>query len=235
MKFINIGFGNMVSAGRIVAIAGPDSAPIKRLVQDAKEDNRVIDVSCGRRTRAVIITDSEHVILSAIQAETITNRLTGGDSSDDEEPICDGQNTLTGFNDLVTINPDLATQWHPNKNGNLKPCDVRPSSNKKVWWICEKGHEWEAVIGSRSKGVGCPVCANKKTLAGYNDLATTNPSLAAQWHPTRNADLHPTDVTRSSNKKVWWICQHGHEWQSTVSHRNQGRGCPKCSRVKCKK
>ncbi len=85
MKFINIGFGNMVSAGRIVAIAGPDSAPIKRLVQDAKEDNRVIDVSCGRRTRAVIITDSEHVILSAIQAETITNRLTGGESSDDEE------------------------------------------------------------------------------------------------------------------------------------------------------
>lgn len=87
MKFINIGFGNMVSAGRIVAIAGPDSAPIKRLVQDAKEDNRVIDVSCGRRTRAVIITDSEHVILSAIQAETITNRLTGGDSAgDDEDP-----------------------------------------------------------------------------------------------------------------------------------------------------
>ena len=86
MKFINIGFGNMVSAGRIVAIAGPDSAPIKRLVQDAKEDDRVIDVSCGRRTRAVIITDSDHVILSAIQAETITNRLASdvSDDSDDE-------------------------------------------------------------------------------------------------------------------------------------------------------
>lgn len=85
MKFINIGFGNMVSAGRIVAIAGPDSAPIKRLVQDAKEDNRIIDVSCGRRTRAVIITDSEHVILSAIQAETITNRLANDDNDDEEE------------------------------------------------------------------------------------------------------------------------------------------------------
>ena len=85
MKFINIGFGNMVSAGRIVAIAGPDSAPIKRLVQDAKEDDRVIDVSCGRRTRAVIITDSDHVILSAIAAETITNRLANEDTSDDEE------------------------------------------------------------------------------------------------------------------------------------------------------
>ena len=75
----------MVSAGRIVAIAGPDSAPIKRLVQDAKEDDRVIDVSCGRRTRAVIITDSDHVILSAIQAETITNRLASDVSDDSDE------------------------------------------------------------------------------------------------------------------------------------------------------
>ena len=83
MKFINIGFGNMVSAGRIVAIACPDSAPVKRLVQDAKDEGRVIDVSCGRRTRAVIITDSDHVILSAIQSETITNRLSDDSASDD--------------------------------------------------------------------------------------------------------------------------------------------------------
>ena len=87
MKFINIGFGNMVSAGRIVAIAGPDSAPIKKLVRDANDDDRVIDVSCGRRTRAVIITDSDHVILSAIQAETIINRLASdlADDGDEEE------------------------------------------------------------------------------------------------------------------------------------------------------
>lgn len=84
MKFINIGFSNMVSANRIVTIATPDSAPIKRLVQDAKDDNRIIDVSCGRRTRAVIITDSEHVILSALQPETISNRLS--DSADNEDP-----------------------------------------------------------------------------------------------------------------------------------------------------
>lgn len=85
MEFVNIGFGNMVSVSRIVAIACPDSAPVKRLVQDAKEEGRAIDVSCGRRTRAVIITDSDHVILSAIQAETITNRLTSEDSSVDDE------------------------------------------------------------------------------------------------------------------------------------------------------
>ena len=91
MKFINIGFGNMVSAARIVAIASPDSAPIKRLVQDAKDDNRVIDVSCGRRTRAVIITDSEHVILSAIQTETLTNRLSDDTEDDEDDEDEDGE------------------------------------------------------------------------------------------------------------------------------------------------
>ena len=83
MKFINVGFGNMVAADRVVALASPDSAPIKRLIQDSKDDGRAIDVTCGRRTRAAIITDSEHVILSAIQTETIANRLENSDSSDD--------------------------------------------------------------------------------------------------------------------------------------------------------
>lgn len=83
MKFINIGFGNIVAADRIVSIVSPDSAPIKRLIQDAKDSGRVIDVSCGRRTRAAIITDSEHVILSAVQSETIANRLDNLDVEDD--------------------------------------------------------------------------------------------------------------------------------------------------------
>ncbi len=75
MKFINVGFGNMIAIDRVVALASPDSAPMKRLVQDAKDDGRAIDVTCGRRTRSIIITDSEHVILSAIQTETIAGRL----------------------------------------------------------------------------------------------------------------------------------------------------------------
>ena len=86
MKFINVGFGNMVAAERVVALASPDSAPVKRLIQDAKDDGRAIDVTCGRRTRSVIITDSEHVILSAIQTETIANRLdNSSDLSDEDE------------------------------------------------------------------------------------------------------------------------------------------------------
>ena len=83
MKFINIGFGNMVAANRVIALASPDSAPIKRLIQDAKDEGRAIDVTYGRRTRAVIITDSEHVILSAIQTETIAGRLESDLAEDD--------------------------------------------------------------------------------------------------------------------------------------------------------
>ena len=86
MKFINIGFGNMVAAERIVAIVSPDSAPIKRLVQDAKDDGRTIDVTCGRRTRAVLIMDNDHLVLSALQPETVANRMTDKDiSMTDEE------------------------------------------------------------------------------------------------------------------------------------------------------
>ena len=85
MKFINVGFGNMVAADRVVALANPDSAPIKRLIQDSKDDGRAIDVTCGRRTRAVIVTDSDHVILSAIQTETIAHRLTTGEVGDDTD------------------------------------------------------------------------------------------------------------------------------------------------------
>ena len=82
MKLINIGFGNMVNAGRLVAIVSPESAPIKRIVQDARDSGRLIDATYGRRTRAVLITDSDHVILSAVQPETVANRLT--DTAEDE-------------------------------------------------------------------------------------------------------------------------------------------------------
>lgn len=84
MKFINIGFGNMVAVDRVITLASPDSAPIKRLIQSAKDDGRAIDVTCGRRARSVIITDSDHVILSAIQAETIAGRLEAGEGGIDE-------------------------------------------------------------------------------------------------------------------------------------------------------
>lgn len=91
IKLVNIGFGNIVSASRIVAIVSPDSAPIKRIITEARDRGVLIDATYGRRTRAVIVTDSDHVILSAVQPETVANRLTsretpsaGGDSDEDD-------------------------------------------------------------------------------------------------------------------------------------------------------
>ena len=85
MKLVNIGFGNMVSAGRMIAIVSPESAPIKRIIQDAKERGTRIDATHGRRTRAVIITDSDHIILTYLQSETVANRMTEDESAVDDE------------------------------------------------------------------------------------------------------------------------------------------------------
>lgn len=85
MKLINIGFGNMVSASRLVAIVSPESAPVKRIIQDARKRGSLIDATYGRRTRAVIITDSDHVILSAVQPETVANRLSDHDDEEADE------------------------------------------------------------------------------------------------------------------------------------------------------
>ncbi len=85
MKLINIGFGNIVSANRLIAIVSPDSSPVKRLIQDARDRGMLIDATYGRRTRAVIITDSDHVILSAVQPETVANRMTAKESMNDTE------------------------------------------------------------------------------------------------------------------------------------------------------
>lgn len=82
MQLINIGFGNMVSANRIISIANPESAPIKRIIQEAREDGKVIDATCGRKTRAVIFMDSNHIVLSAIQTETIASRLNINDNKE---------------------------------------------------------------------------------------------------------------------------------------------------------
>lgn len=140
-----------------------------------------------------------------------------------------GRRIIKGVNDLATCYPAVAATWHPTKNDDLQPSEVLPGSHRPVWWICEHGHEWQAQIKSRVSGSGCPVCANRMVLAGVNDLATINPELARQWHPTKNGDLTPRDVLAGSRRKVWWICEHGHEWQADVSSRNHGTGCPVCA------
>lgn len=143
-------------------------------------------------------------------------------------PYCSGRNAIKGKNDLQTVNPALSKEWNYDKNNGLTPTDVLPSSNKKVWWKCGKGHEWQAMIRSRNDGRGCPYCSGRHAVNGKNDLQTVNPVLATEWNYERNCGLMPMDVLPNSNKKVWWKCSKGHEWQSTVANRNNGNGCPYC-------
>lgn len=145
-------------------------------------------------------------------------------------PYCYGRLPIVGKTDLSTTNPEIALEWHPTKNGALTPKDVSHGSDKKVWWQCNQGHEWEATIGSRTRGCNCPYCSGQKVWAGFNDLATTNPQLALEWNYEKNGDLTPSQIAEKSNKKVWWICDQGHEWMATLDNRSAGKGCPVCAK-----
>ena len=124
------------------------------------------------------------------------------------------------------------------KNQNT-PYDYLAYSQEQVFWTCSKcGYQWKSSISSRSAGHGCRQCGRqegKKTLvrnliAVKGSLADNNPDLAAEWHPTKNGNLTPRDVTRSANKKAWWLGTCGHEWEAVIGSRHLGRGCPVCVR-----
>ena len=144
-------------------------------------------------------------------------------------PYCSERIAISGENDLQTVNPTLAEEWNYDKNNGLTPRDLLPNSNKKVWWKCSKGHEWQATVNHRNNGRGCPACSGNIVLKGENDLQTISPTLAKEWNYEKNGNTKPEHFTESSSKKVWWKCSKGHEWQATINHRNNGRGCPICN------
>ena len=142
-------------------------------------------------------------------------------------PYCTGKRPVQGENDLSTTWPQVAAQWHPSKNGALKPTEVSAKSEIKIWWLCDTGHEWQSAPATR--GNDCPICTNRKLLSGFNDFATLEPELTKQLHPTMNGLFNPAEVSVGSEKKVWWLCEKGHEWQTGFNVRRMGRGCPICS------
>ena len=174
--------------------------------------------------------------------------------------LCQNPKTWKGFNDLATTNPSLAGEWDYKLNIGLTPSDVTANSGKNVWWHLQydipndymvenlRGKRvdfrWQAAVSDRNNGNGCPFLAGKAVWPGFNDLRTTNPELAKQWHPTKNGELTAVQVTASSNKKIWWLLPYDvpmeysikhlrgkhfdFEWQTTINHRtgNYGTGCP---------
>ena len=187
-------------------------------------------VSAGSKKKAWWVCEKGHVWEARIDSRT-AKRKHGC-------PVCSGKQVLPGYNDLASQRPDIAARWHPTKNGELSPQNIAPCSSRKVWWLCEKGHEYQALVrtqGREARKSGCPYCVGKKVLAGFNDLATTQPKIAAQWHPERNGQLTPQTVTAGSNKKAWWVCEEGHVWQAVINNRagKLKNGCPVCAgRVK---
>lgn len=123
--------------------------------------------------------------------------------------------------------PELIKEWDTVKNtGSL--AEISKGSQKKVWWKCRNGHSWQATVATRAKGHGCPFCSGRYPTKEDN-LATKAPGLIKEWHPIKNGDLTPEMVKPYSSRKVWWICERGHEWQASISNRYQGRGCAQCS------
>lgn len=121
----------------------------------------------------------------------------------------------------------LVAQWHPSRNRPLLPRHFTPGSDAKAWWLCERGHEWEASINNRAKGRGCPYCRGRRAHPGRN-LATERPAVAAEWDRDLNPD-RPEDHTPASLHAAWWRCGRGHLWRARIAHRKEGSGCPVCS------
>ena len=141
-------------------------------------------------------------------------------------PFIAGNRVWFGYNDLETHNPDLAKQWHPTKNGNLRPSDVSAKSEKKVWWLYpyddpETGKhfdfEWKAMVANRQLTPGCPFLVGKMVWKGFNDLASIDPLLAMEWHTGKNRNKNPGNTYCASTKKYWWKCGDcGNEWRTSI-------------------
>lgn len=145
-------------------------------------------------------------------------------------PVCCNQKVLAGFNDLATLNPEAAKKWSPNNI--LKPNEVTQFTHKKFLWVGECGHEYEAMASDVSKGRGCPFCAGRQIILGFNDLASQFPEIAKEWHPTKNSKT-PEEFSKSAEKKVWWKCNKGHEYQAWINVKtHQNTGCPYCTNRK---
>ena len=135
------------------------------------------------------------------------------------------------MSDRLIDNKELMKEWNQEKNILYNPADLTSGSSKKVWWKCKNGHEWEAVIHTRVKGVGCPYCMGKKAIQGVNDFATLYPEMLKEWDYEENDQLgiKPQNVKKNTDKKIWWICSNNHSYEATIPARRRGTGCPYCS------
>lgn len=128
---------------------------------------------------------------------------------------------------LAEKHPQIASEW--GTQNILTPNDISAGSNKKFWWVCANGHSYQSTVANRVRGNGCPICAGKRVLRGYNDLFTSYPFTKKLWDFSRNIEINPEECSGKSHKVVWWKCANGHSWQSKISHITDGHTCPYCA------
>lgn len=148
-------------------------------------------------------------------------------------PYCSNKKVLKGFNDLASQFPQIAAQWDYEKNGEVNPDGVTYGTPTSFFWKCSRAHSfYSRVVDRTGRNIQCSTCMNQKLEVGFNDLATTNPKLAGQWHPTLNGTLSPTDIQGGSAGKAWWICELGHPWHAEIRQRNNyDTGCGVCNNL----
>jgi hypothetical protein len=130
----------------------------------------------------------------------------------------------------MSSNPNLAREFHVSLNYPLTPNSVKASETRKLWWLCDAGHEFQQGLAHRVKqGQGCPFCKNKSVTVGESDLGTTNPELVEEWDFEANGELRPTDVVAGTLKYIHWVCKSNHKWRARGSKRLAGQGCPTCT------
>ena len=189
----------------------------------SKNGNKMpVNFSKASKEKIWWLCKEKHEYIKTIQERTSQNRGC---------PFCSGYQVCIK-NSLAFLFPDIARDWHPTKNGSLAPTDVTKISSKNVWWMCSKGHTYKAIVSVRIKlNANCPYCSSHR-ICETNSLKNNFPNIANEWHPTKNGNLEPDDVTKASNKKVWWLCPKGHEYQQTICQRTIKKyncSCPYCS------
>lgn len=137
---------------------------------------------------------------------------------------------------MLTKYPDVAAEWNYKKNDPIRPQDIRFNSSEKYWWICDKGHEWQATAEARClRKTGCPICSIKRRGMKRvlpkpgRGLIELFPNNAEEWNTEKNNGVTPDTIAAESNKIYWWRCIKGHEWQAKVNSRSSGTGCPFCA------
>lgn len=145
-------------------------------------------------------------------------------------PYCSNQKMLIGFNDFGTLCPEIY-DWIDNETNELNPKSIKGYHSPLIFALkCKKGHKFYLSAAAFSRGGRCPVCNGKKILVGYNDLNTSHPKLTLRWDFEKNIKFTPYNVSKGSDKKVWWKCEKGHSWKATISSQVAGSSCPICSR-----